>query len=700
MSVSKEEAKAEIERLSDELRHHNKLYYQKDAPEITDAEYDALFRELQALEAEFPDLAKSSSPTQKVGAAPSTKFAKVHHKIPMLSLNNAFTEEEVEEWDKRIKNFLNLPENEDITYICEQKIDGLSFSARYENGKLVQGATRGDGEVGENITENLKKIRNPDPTKIIFTYDEPNFPSEIKGKNIPAIFEIRGEVYLQHGAFEILNSTKAEGKKFVNPRNAAAGIIRQLDPNASSLRYLAYFIYGWGEISSDFSMPTTHHEMMEIIASYGFLITPHHPKDKNVYKVLTTNIAQMLEYHKKIQQDRSSIPHDIDGLVYKVDDRALRERLGFAGRAPRWALAHKFPAEQVVTTVENIEIQVGRTGTLTPVARLTPVNVGGVMVSNATLHNEDEIERKDIRIGDTVVVQRAGDVIPQIVSVRTHAADSHKYIFPLNCPVCGSHAVREEGEVARRCTGGLICEAQAIERLRHFVSRNAFDIEGLGEKQIQSFWEAGLIRAPHDIFRLDYETIKIWEGWGEKSVTNLQAAITYARNITLPRFIYALGIRHIGEITGKLLSRHYVSYAELKKAMLQLEHGSEAWNDLLSIDGAGEVMADALREFFHEEHNLQILTELEKELTIADAELAQTDSKVAGKTVVFTGTLEKMTRNEAKSRAESLGAKVAGSVSSKTDYVVAGSDSGSKLKKATELGVKILNEDQWLELIS
>jgi DNA ligase (NAD+) len=696
--MSEPEARAEIARLSDELRRHNALYYQQDNPEITDAEYDVMMRALEALEAQFPHLALPDSPTQKVGAAPIETFSKVRHSVPMLSLNNAFTEDEVREWDARIKKFLGLPENEEIAYICEQKIDGLSFSARYEHGKLVLGATRGDGEIGEVITNNLKQVRNPDPNRESFTYQE-NFLSEIKGENIPTVFEVRGEVYLQHQAFTRLNSNRAEGKKFVNPRNAAAGILRQIDSNAFSLNHLAYFIYGWGEISPDFKIPASHHEMMEIIAKYEFLITPHHPKDMNTYKVLTTNLEGLLKYHKEIQQDRTTIPHDIDGLVYKVDNLEYQRRLGSVGRAPRWALAHKFPAEQVATTLEAIEIQVGRTGALTPVAHLAPVNVAGVMVSRASLHNEDEIARKDIRVGDTVIIQRAGDVIPQVVSSRAHAPGSEPFVMPQVCPACGSHAVREEGEAVRRCTGGLICPAQAKERLRHFVSRGAFDIEGLGEKQIEAFWDDGLIRTPADIFRLDYDRIGKREGWGEKSVTNLKAAVEKARTVTLARFIYALGIRHVGEVTARMLAQHYTTFAAWRQAMAGLALGSEAWADLVSIDGMGTVATQALAEFFGEPHNAEIVRALEVELTVTDAEKRAADSPISGKTVVFTGTLSRITRAEAKARAETLGAKVAGSVSAKTDYVVVGEDAGSKLKKAKELGVVVLSEDEWLAMI-
>ncbi len=682
MSITADEAKAEIERLSKEIRYHDKLYHQQDNPEITDAEYDILKRELEALEAKFPELAKPDSPTQKVGYAPASKFAKVRHIIPMLSLNNAFTEKEVGDWLERIRRFLNLSTTDSIALYREYKIDGLSFSARYKNGELEQGSTRGDGEVGEDITTNLLAIKD--------------FPKQLQGSDIPSVLEIRGEVFMFHGNFKKLNETQKEAGKpeFANPRNAAAGSLRQLDANITASRNLSYFIHGWGEWPQLYSHFNSYSLVMGFLQKLGFRIAGARYID---YPMIIDEI--MKDYHTALSL-RQTMDFDIDGLVYKVDRLDWQQRLGTVGRAPRWAIAHKFPAEQVVTTLENIEIQVGRTGVLTPVARLTPVNVGGVMVSNATLHNEDEIARKDIRIGDTVVVQRAGDVIPQIVASRSHAPHSAPYEFPHTCPVCGSHAVREEGETARRCTGGLICDAQAIERLRHFVSRNAFDIEGLGEKQIQAFWEAGLIRSPADIFHLDYDKIRGREGWGEKSVSNLKAAIGKARAVPLSRFIYALGIRHVGEITSKMLARHYLSYAAWKQAMETLEEGSDSWNDLLLIDGMGEIAAQALSDFFHEVHNIEVLHKLEKALHIEDMIISESHSPVSGKTVVFTGTLEKMTRSEAKARAEMLGAKVAGSVSAKTDYVIAGSDAGSKLKKAAELGVKILSEEEWLALIN
>lgn len=683
-TIDKEKARTEIARLSREIRHHDKLYHQQDNPEITDAEYDVLKRQLETLEAQFPELAKPDSPTQKVGYAPATRFAKVHHKIPMLSLNNAFTREDVEDWLDRIRRFLGLTEQDDIELVPELKIDGLSFSALYKNGVFVQGATRGDGEVGEDITMNLASIL---PEKLLH--------------NPPAVLEVRGEVYMNSGKFKELNvrQTAAGKQEFANPRNAAAGSLRQLDPEITRQRGLKYFVYSWAEVSSPFGY--THSECIQALHSYGLnTIASFFAEWWHQKSWLLHSVDDIMTFYDEIMKDRYSpkLDFNIDGVVYKVNRLDWQSRLGFVGRAPRWAIAHKFPAEQVVTKLENIEIQVGRTGTLTPVARLTPVNVGGVMVSNATLHNEDEIRRKDIRIGDTVVVQRAGDVIPQIVASRSHAEHSKPYHFPDKCPICGSHAVREEGEAARRCTGGLICAAQAKERLRHFVSRDAFDIEGLGERQIELFWEEKFIHTPADIFHLPFDKISEMEGYGEKSIANLKASIEKSRHVPLHRFIYALGIRHIGEVTAKMLARYYGSYSSFKQAMSHLAPQNAAWEDLLTIDGMGEIMIEALYEFFKEPHNIEVLHKLDKELTIEDAEAIAGNSPVSGKTVVFTGTLEKMTRSEAKARAESLGAKVAGSVSAKTDYVIAGSDAGSKLKKATELGVKVLSEDEWLNI--
>lgn len=660
-----------------EIEKHNALYYQHDAPIISDAEYDAMMRELEALEAVHPELQTPDSPTQKVGAAPLEKFAKVKHSVPMLSLNNAFSEEEVREWEERNRKFLGLEENEEIRYTCEPKIDGLSFSARYENGKFVQGITRGDGEIGENITDNLATI----------------LPQKLKN-NPPEFLELRGEVYMTHDDFKALNLMRNEDEKFANPRNAAAGSLRQLDASVTAQRKLHYFVYGWGDISLDFITPNSHQAMMLEIEKWGVSIAPHFSSKQTAEGTL---YGILKYYYQPTLEKRLDFPYDIDGVVYKIDNLSLREKLGFVGRAPRWALAHKFPAEQAITIVEGIDIQVGRTGTLTPVARLKPITVGGVVVSNATLHNADEIARKNIRIGDSVLVQRAGDVIPQVVSVHTHGGGA-AYLFPTHCPVCGSTARREDGEAATRCTGGLACAAQLVERLRHFVSRGAFDIEGLGEKQITAFWQDGLIQNAADIFTLheQYEAIAAREGWGKKSADNLMKAIEKAKTIPLAKCIFALGIRHVGDITAKLLAKHYGGFASWFAAMKALPEGAE---DLSNIDGIGPKVVAALCEFFAEAHNVEVVEKLSVVLNVADYVGAVANSPIAGKTLVFTGTMEKMSRDAAKATAERLGAKVASSVSAKTDFVVAGADAGSKLKKATELGVAVLSEDEWLAMI-
>jgi DNA ligase (NAD+) len=685
--LSLQDARQQWKKLADQIRHHDRLYYQKDAPEISDAEYDKLRRKLEALEKQFPALQTPDSPTQTVGAPPLETFAKVKHSVPMLSLNNAMSEEEVREWDERIRTFFKPP-LENVEYVGEPKIDGLSFSALYKKGKLELGLTRGDGEVGEVITNNLKKVID--------------FPHVLKGQNWPEILEVRGEVYITHKDFAALNAGLDDGDKFANPRNAAAGSLRQLDPTITASRKLNYFIYGWGKCSE--SLGASHVDVMERLSEYGFNVLLYHIIFRNV-KLYTRagSLHHFLEYYRKIEKERANLDFDLDGLVYKVNDLALRERLSIVGRAPRWAIAHKFPAEQAKTVLENIEIQVGRTGTLTPVARLKPITVGGVVVSNATLHNEDEIARKDVRIGDTVVVQRAGDVIPQVVEVdlSKRPKNARPYKFPDHCPVCGSLAVREDGEVARRCTGGLMCEAQLVERLRHFVSRGAMDIEGLGEKQITAFWEDGLIKDVVDIFHLHKKAneIEAREGWGKKSLENLLSAIETARDVALNKFIFALGIRHVGDITAKLLARQYGSYQAWTAAMEKLPKSEEVRGELDLIDGIGPTVVEALTDFFREPHNVKIVHELGKILRIRDAEAVAADSPVSDKTVVFTGSLAKMTRDEAKSRAESLGAKVASSVSAKTDFVIAGEDAGSKLKKAKELDVRILSEDEWLAMI-
>ncbi len=678
-AARKEDAAHEIARLSDEIRAHDKRYYQDDAPTISDAEYDTLRQRLEQLEADYPELIRADSPTQKVGVAPSETFSKVRHSRPMLSLANAFTREDVEEFITRIRRFLELDENETIELVAEPKIDGLSFTARYEHGKLVLGATRGDGEVGENITENLKHV----------------LPVALKN-NPPALLEVRGEVYMRKSDFAALNDSRvaAEEPLFANPRNAAAGSLRQLDASITAARKLSYFVYSWAEVSAP--LAETQRGFIDAFAAFGLATNPR--------MAVLTDADAIMNYYEALGRDRAGLEYDIDGVVYKVNRLDWQQRLGQVARAPRWAIAHKFPAEQAVTKIEAIEIQVGRTGALTPVARLTPVNVGGVVVSNATLHNEDEINRKGARVGDSVIIQRAGDVIPQVVAVREDLPrGAVAYQFPTACPVCGAHAVRPEGEVARRCTGGLTCAAQAVERLKHFVSRDAMDIDGLGAKQVEAFFHEGLIQNPADIFTLEardaegLSRLKNREGWGEKSASNLFAAIEKAKNVTLARFIYALGIRHVGEETAKLLAKHYGSYAQLREAM-----GSEqAAESLLAIDGIGETVAEALIQFFAEPHNQELLAQLSDILSIQHYQSPVTShqSPVMGKTVVFTGTLERIGRKEAKSLAESLGAKVASSVSKKTDYVIAGADAGSKLKDATALGVAVLSEAEWMELI-
>lgn len=694
-ALTEEEAAREMDALIAAIRHHDALYYQKDAPVISDAEYDALRRRLESIEQAFPALLRPDSLTQRVGAAPAEGFTRVAHTVPMLSLANAFTEEEVREFEGRIRRFLGLSESEEIAYHCERKIDGISFSARYENGTLKLAATRGDGEVGEVITNNLKQVQS--------------FPHRLQGSQWPRVLEVRGEVYMERQDFEKLNAQRrAKGEaEFANPRNAAAGSLRQLDPAITASRPLKYFVHGWGEVSPDCEMGKSYAEFKwRLHEEWGFEIVPlgmhaMNPSDTQPFRELLDGV---LSDYTKTAAVRALIPYDIDGLVYKVDRLDWQRRLGTVARSPRWAIAHKFPAEQAVTIVEDIFVQVGRTGTLTPVAKLTPVNVGGVMVARASLHNEDEIIRKDIRVGDRVTIQRAGDVIPQVVSVdpAQRPAHSRPYVFPDHCPVCGSLAVREDGEAARRCTGGLICAAQAVERLRHFVSRDALDIEGLGEKQIAAFWRDGLIRTPADIFQLPEraEEIAEREGWGKKSAENLVQAIGRAREAPLERFIYALGIRHIGETTARLLARHYGSYARWRGALAEAVAGdAAAYAELDSIGGIGAVVAEALLDFFREPHNIEVLDAVEKVLHVRNAKATAQDSPVTGKTVVFTGTLGKFTRSEAKARAEVLGARVAGSVSAKTDYVVAGEDAGSKAAKAKALGVTVLTEDEWLKLL-
>ncbi len=698
-SLTKAQAKTELVRLSLEISAHDKRYYQDDAPKISDADYDALRRRSAAIEAGFPDLLTDTSPSLKVGAQPSGRFSKVRHAVPMLSLGNAFSDEDVADFIERIRRFLKLDADEIPAIVAEPKIDGLSLSLRYENGALVTAATRGDGFEGEDVTANVRTISD--------------VPHTLEGKAIPPICEVRGEVYMTTKDFLALNKKQAEAEDtvFANPRNSAAGSLRQKDPAITASRPLKFFAYTWGEISE---MPeTTQFGMVRWMAKAGFVTNP--------LTTLCKSVANVLEFYREIETKRASLGYDIDGVVYKVDRLDWQERLGFVSRSPRWAIAHKFAAEQATTVMNGIDIQVGRTGALTPVARLAPVTVGGVVVSNATLHNEDYIkgigndgqpirEGVDIRIGDTVVVQRAGDVIPQIVSVSLdkRPKDTKPYLFPQVCPVCGSHAVREEGEAVRRCTGALICPAQAVERLKHFVSRNAFDIEGFGDKQVQEFYADGLVMSSVDIFTLEKrdarsaKKLKDREGFGETSVRNLFSAINERRRIELNRLIFALGIRHVGEGNAKLLARHYGTIETFQSAMREAGkgHETEAYQDLNDIEGVGEVVADAVVEFFAEPRNLKALADLLAEIEILPVAQARKDTPVAGKTVVFTGSLTKFTRDEAKAVAERLGAKVAGSVSKKTDYVVAGESAGSKLDKAKDLGVSVLTEDEWLALIN
>lgn len=680
-ALTRAEAEAELERLAREIAYHDERYHGRDAPEATDAEYDALRRRNDAIEARFPDLVRDDSPSRRVGAAPSAGFAKVAHAAPMLSLGNAFDAEDVGDFYARVRRFLGLEEGEPVEVVAEPKVDGLSISLRYEDGAFVLGATRGDGAVGENVTRNLR------------TMDD--VPDRLTG-DAPAVLEVRGEVYMRREDFFALNRRREEAGEpaFANPRNAAAGSLRQLDPSITAGRPLRLFAYGLGEF--DGAVGDTHWDYLRNLRAWGFMVNPA--------AELCRSPEQTIDLYRRISEARADLDHDIDGVVYKVNRFDWQRRLGNVSRAPRWAVAHKFPAERAETVLESISIQVGRTGALTPVANLRPVTVGGVVVSRATLHNEDEIARKAVREGDTVVIQRAGDVIPQVVAVveakRLPAAQP--FVFPGNCPECGSLALREEGEAVRRCTGGLICPAQAVERLKHFVSRDAFDIEGLGTRHIEAFWREGLIARPADIFRLrDHGTaLAEREGWAERSVANLFAAIEERRTIPFERLIYALGIRQVGQATARLIARQYRTLTDWREAMAAAQdREGEAFRELTDIDGIGPSVAADILDFFLEPHNLEVVADLEKQLEISAPEAVAAESAVSGKTVVFTGTLETITRAEAKATAESLGARVAGSVSRKTDYVVVGSDAGSKARKAEELGVEILTERDWVALI-
>ncbi len=778
-ALTKAEAAAELQYLSEQIAGHDRLYYQDDAPAISDAEYDALRARNDALEAQYPGLVRPDSPSQRIGAPAGEGFGKIRHTVPMLSLGNAFEDQDVVDFVARVRRFLNLKSSQALDMTSEPKIDGLSISLHYQHGRLAQAATRGDGTEGENVTANVRTIAD--------------IPKRLSGSRVPATIEVRGEIYLGHADFRRLNEDQAArgDKTFANPRNAAAGSLRQLDPAVTARRPLRFFAYGWGEVSD---LPAqTHASVLAAYKDWGLPVNPRFAVCKTA--------SDMLDFYRMLAQDRSGLGYDIDGVVYKVDRLDLQQRLGFVSRSPRWAIAHKFPAERALTVLLGIDIQVGRTGSLTPVAKLEPVTVGGVVVANATLHNEDEIHRKDIRIGDTVVVQRAGDVIPQVLGSvpERRPADSRPFTFPEVCPVCGSHAVRDideatgEAGVVRRCAGGLVCPAQAKERLRHFVSRNAFDIEGLGEERIALFFDEHLIRSPAEIFTLEARDASLAPrlgerpGFGAKSATNLFNAIRARRSIALDRFIFALGVRHIGETTARDLARAFGSWDAFRRAIeraaearpgpawrrlraipglgtrtaeklvravaadasplqsadlfpgnvglearliaLKLapqkgaagialafqddktrliraarqaitEFAGEAYTEFAALNGIGTVATDALVEFFAEPHNRQVVDALLQQVDVAQVQRpSAAASVISGKTVVFTGALSQLGRSEAKAQAERLGAKVAGSVSKKTDYVVAGADAGSKLDKARQLGLKILDEDEWLALL-
>lgn len=680
-NITEDEAKKQLEYLAKEIEKADIAYYQNDAPYLDDAAYDKLRRLNDALEAKFPALIRNDSPSKRVGAMVKSEFKKVELSVPMLSLADIFSEEELKDFIMSIKRFLNS--SDDIIFTSEPKMDGLSFSALYVNGIFTRGSTRGDGKIGEDITENLKAIRG--------------FPLFLN-KEAPDVFEVRGEVFMSKEDFLVLNKKNEEEHKktFANPRNAAAGSLRQLDTRITKERRLSFLVYTWGEVSE--IRWKSQVEFLEYVKELGFPVNP--------YNKVCRNEQELLDSFETLMENRADLPYDIDGIVYKVNDLELQKRLGFLTRTPRWAIAHKFPAEQAITRLNNIRVQVGRTGALTPVADLEPVNVGGVLVSHATLHNEDEIKRKDIRIGDMVIIQRAGDVIPQVVSVLTEkrSMELPEFQFPTICPECGAHAIREEDEAVRRCTGGLSCPAQAVERLKHFVSREAFNIEGLGDKVIDEFYKEGIIKTPYDIFTLEERNkpadlfsasqslnLENREGWGKKSVSKLFDAINKSKSISLQKFIYALGIRQVGTATAYLIAKHYHTFTAFMSAMVQQD-----LQLLVSIDGIGPAMAKDIVEFFKEEHNLAVINDLLSVISIEEFEgIANTTSEIFGKTIVFTGTLTTLTRSEAKSKALAFGAKVAGSVSTNTDYVIAGENAGSKLKKAQELGVKVITEEEF-----
>ncbi|MFL6773009.1 MAG: NAD-dependent DNA ligase LigA [Sphingomicrobium sp.] len=672
--LSEAEAANRLMRLAREIARHDKLYHDQDAPEISDAGYDALVRENRELEERFPHLVRADSPSRRLGAAPTGALAKVAHARPMLSLDNAFSDDEVREFVARVRRFLALSPDEPVALTAEPKIDGLSCSLRYERGQLVLGATRGDGTTGEDVTANVRTIGD--------------IPHAIAGA--PGLLEVRGEVYMSKADFEALNERQeaAGGKIFANPRNAAAGSLRQKDPAITAARPLRFLAHGWGEISEP--LAALQLLAMKKIESFGIPVS-------DLLKRCET-VDEALGHYRAIERARADLPYDIDGVVYKVARLDWQDRLGQVGRAPRWGLAHKFPAEKAETTLEAIDIQVGRTGKLTPVGRLKPVGVGGVMVANVTLHNRDEIARLGLRIGDRVRIQRAGDVIPQVIENLTRDEPRPAYEFPSHCPMCDSEAVAQQGEVDVRCTGGLICPAQRFERLRHFVSRGALDIEGLGEKSIVEFIELGWLHSPADIFRLHVHRSELLarEGWKDKSVDNLLAAIEAKRTPEGPRFLFGLGIRHIGIVTARDLLKCFGTIDELRRVAMS----DDAQAELASVEGVGPVVAEALVDFFHEAHNREVLDDLLSEVTpkpfVSDAK----QTEWTGKTIVFTGSLETMSRDEAKAQAERLGARAAGSVSAKTDLVVAGPGAGSKLKKAEELGIRVINEQDWSQIVA
>lgn len=697
----------EIRDLKAEIAKHDEAYHKFDAPKISDAEYDKLRKKLESYLSEYPELfdEENSEVLEKVGGEVLENFSKIKHAKPMLSLSNGFNKDDIQDFIDRLNRFLGFDKREETTlfdtqdsnqidFFCEMKIDGLSFSARYENGLLIHAVTRGDGEIGEDVTHNVKTLKD--------------FPHKLNSNHPPKIFEIRGEIFMTKSDFLKLNERQEElgGKIFANPRNAAAGSIRQLDSSITASRNLKYFAYGLGEASDDF-ICKSQSELLKKIIEFGFKTEPN--------SKLCKNLDEIIMLHNHVGDIRYQLDYDIDGMVYKVNDFALQNRLGFVARSPRFAIAHKFAAEKSKTEIENIVIQIGRTGALTPVANLKPVNIGGVMVARATLHNQDEIARKDIRIGDIVVVQRAGDVIPQVLEVdlSKRKSDSLPFEFPKNCPVCGSEIIKNEDDVVLRCSGGISCAAQLKETLKHFVSKDAFDIVGLGKKQIENLFNEGRIKNFADIFKLEEREktsenplIKK-EGWGEKSTKNLFTNINKKREINLEKFIYAIGIRHVGQVTAKVIAQHFYSYQNFHDKMLKMANIDENelaqdqdFTDLVAIDGIGEKMATSIIEHFKDEKCVKMITEVAAELNIQSAVIIKSDSKLAGKSIVFTGTLARTTRMEAKKKAEDLAMKVVGSVSSKTDYVVAGEDSGSKLKKANELGIKVLNEEQWEELIN